>query len=111
ARPSESFESFSEHQNEKAFADSVTNSFSALSMVAELSNHDELIETKLGDKIFNNLEENIKNMTACSGKLSPESKEKFSSLTDDINKKLENTELDPSLNDRVKEAMQKAIEQ
>ncbi|MBL0710922.1 MAG: hypothetical protein JJV99_07915 [Colwellia sp.] len=111
ARPSESFESFADHQNEKAFADSVTNSFSALSMVGELSNHDELIETKLGDKIFNNLEESIKNMTAYSEKLSPESKEKFSSLTDDINKKLENAELDPNMNERIKEAMQKAIDQ
>lgn len=111
ARPSESFESFADHQNEKAFADSVTNSFSALSMVGELSNHNELIETKLGDKIFNNLEESIKNMTAYSEKLSPESKEKFSSLTDDINKKLENAELDPNMNERIKEAMQKAIDQ
>lgn len=111
ARPSESFESFADHQNEKAFADSVTNSFSALSMVGELSNHDELIETKLGDKIFNNLEKSIKDMTAYSEKLSPESKEKFSSLTDDINKKLENAELDPNMNERIKEAMQKAIDQ
>lgn len=111
AKPSQSFSSFSEQQSEKAFTESIDNSFSALAMAGELSNHESLVDSELANKIVNNLENNLSKLEDKSDQLSDKSKLKFQEASQKLSDSLENVEVDPEASERMRLVMEKAIEQ
>ena len=109
--PTQSFGSFAEQQTERAFVDNMHNSLSAFSIAGELSNHDDLKDSELSNKVIKNLEQNMVKLEKSCDLLSPDSRKKFGDSVERLKDSFENAEIDPSINEKIRLAMEKAIEQ
>lgn len=109
--PTQSFGSFAEQQTERAFVDNMQNSLSAFSIAGELSNHDSLKDSELSNKVIKNLEQSMDKLEKSCDSLSPDSRKKFEDSAERLKESFENAEIDPSINEKIRLAMEKAIEQ